>query len=70
MSMLELMGELYAGVESQVNQVLQGHAQRFARLKLPRPVDGKRVDLEIRYLPDIGDSGEVRGFFSLVMHRE
>jgi PAS domain-containing protein len=66
LSMPELMGDWYAGVEPHVSRVLQGHAQRFERLDLPRPVDGKPVSLEVRYVPDIDGSPEVRGFISLV----
>jgi two-component system, sensor histidine kinase and response regulator len=66
MSMPEIMGDLYAGVENHVHNVLQGHAQRFERLNLSRPIDGKPACLEIRYIPDVDGSPEVRGFFSLV----
>ena len=66
MTMSDLMRDLYAEAEPHVLLALEGHAQRFERNHLCRPGDGAAVSLEIRYLPDIDDSAEVRGFISLV----
>jgi PAS domain S-box-containing protein len=66
MTMPEVLGELFAGVEGNVQLALEGHAQRFQRLQLRRPSDGAPVSLEVRYVPELDDAGKVRGFYSLV----
>jgi PAS domain S-box-containing protein len=68
MTMPEMVGpDLLAKLDPYVKRVLEGHAQRFHLQSVQRPGDGANLSLEGRYLPDIDRSGEVRGFFSLVI---
>ncbi|HXN11030.1 MAG TPA: diguanylate cyclase [Steroidobacteraceae bacterium] len=65
MSMKEFMGaELFALNEPHVALTLAGQAQRFERRHV-RP-DASVSITDVRYVPDISETGEVRGFHALV----
>jgi diguanylate cyclase (GGDEF)-like protein/PAS domain S-box-containing protein len=64
MSMAEIVGaQVYRELEPHVALALAGHAQRFERAATR--ADGTAGTLDVRYVPDVGDSGEVQGLFVL-----
>jgi diguanylate cyclase (GGDEF)-like protein/PAS domain S-box-containing protein len=64
MTMTEIVGaEVFRELEPHVQLALAGHFQRFER-SASRP-DGTVGTLDVRYVPDISDSGEAQGFFIL-----
>jgi diguanylate cyclase (GGDEF)-like protein/PAS domain S-box-containing protein len=64
-SMKEFMGaELFALNEPHVALTLSGQAQRFERRHV-RADDTVSIT-DVRYVPDVSETGEVRGFFALV----
>jgi diguanylate cyclase (GGDEF)-like protein len=64
MTMLEIVGEAqYRDTERHVQLALAGHMQRFERsVAMP---DGTVSTLDVRYIPDVNESGEVQGFYVL-----
>jgi diguanylate cyclase (GGDEF)-like protein/PAS domain S-box-containing protein len=65
MTMKEFMGaEVFALNEPHVALTLSGQTQRFER-RLERPDDTVSIT-DVRYVPDISETGEVRGFYALV----
>lgn len=62
MTMRELLGDAHFGaIELYRRLVLQGHPQCFERSM--KKVNGELTFLEVRYLPDCDEAGDVRGFF-------
>ena len=57
----ELTGANDPGVSQAVSEVLQGREQR---VDFEEVVDGKTMYIESRLIPDIGDDGEVQGFYT------
>jgi diguanylate cyclase (GGDEF)-like protein/PAS domain S-box-containing protein len=63
-SLSEILGEdQYRRSEPHIQLALAGTAQRFER-SAAHP-DGTVSTLDVRYIPDISDSGEVQGFYVL-----
>lgn len=60
----ELTGGSDDQVEAAVTAVLAGQEQRF---EFEEIVDGKTVCIESRLIPDTGDDGKIRGFYSTGM---
>lgn len=54
----------YERIQEFVKRALAGEAQAF-EIKMPTPSGEKHSD--VRYVPDISNSGEVRGFYALVV---
>ena len=64
LQMEELLGEkLFKLNEPYARRALQGHSQRFER-RLPK-ADGSPSCTDVRYIPDLDESGTVRGFYVL-----
>src|SRR6266516_6105177 len=63
--MREVLGErIYQRVRGHVAQALAGHSVDYEMLaSLPNGVDRF---VEVSYIPDVADDGEVRGFIALV----
>jgi diguanylate cyclase (GGDEF)-like protein/PAS domain S-box-containing protein len=65
MPMREFMGaEIFALNEPHVALTLAGQPQRFERRHVR--AEGNVSITDVRYVPDFGESGEVRGFYALV----
>jgi diguanylate cyclase (GGDEF)-like protein/PAS domain S-box-containing protein len=65
MTMRELMGEtLFRSNEPYALMALEGHAQQFERTL--KRADGSISFTEARYIPDMDESGEIRGFYAYV----
>ena len=63
-TMAEIVGEAqFQDIEPRTLQALAGQAQRFER-SIPMP-DGSVATLDVRYIPDVGEGGEVQGFYVL-----
>jgi len=65
MPMLELMGqELFMRNEPHARGALQGQAQQFECSQMK--ADGRLSFTDVKFLPDMDDAGQARGFFVLV----
>ena len=64
-SMRELLGPIYPLNQPYIEGALRGERQDFER-EIPDPAGGRPRHSAATYLPDIGEDGEVRGFFVLV----
>jgi diguanylate cyclase (GGDEF)-like protein/PAS domain S-box-containing protein len=65
MKMQDLLGEtLFQAAEPHVREALKGQHQRFER-QMTKPTGGE-VYVDVRYMPDFSDAGQVKGFFVLV----
>lgn len=62
--MREVRGaDAYARVAAHVDGALRGEARTYED---GQEIDGRRIDYQASYVPDIGADGSVRGFYSLV----
>jgi diguanylate cyclase len=65
MTMPDLLGQAwFKAIEPHVRLALAGHPQRFERSH--QKADGTQIFVEIRYVPDLNETMNVRGFFVLV----
>ncbi len=65
MTMQEVLGEaLFRKNEPHVCMALEGHEQQFERTL--KKADGSVSFTEARYIPDLDESGEIRGFYVFV----
>ncbi len=63
--LLDVLGETaYEGIRPYVEAALAGHEVRFETWLDYKTVG--RVCVEVRYVPDFGPAGEVRGFFAMI----
>jgi diguanylate cyclase (GGDEF)-like protein/PAS domain S-box-containing protein len=63
--MAELMGKYFEKLEPFARRVLEGRPQRFERTH--RTPDGETARMEIQYIPDGRQGGEIHGFYVLAV---
>ncbi|MBA4393658.1 MAG: hypothetical protein C0407_08915, partial [Desulfobacca sp.] len=59
----ELMGEFYRSIKTYVLQALSGQTTNFTILLKNKKEEARHI--EAKYIPDMGDKGNVKGFFVL-----